>query len=468
MTTSHCALFVLVTAMSATVIGCSWSGSSTSSGPEAHSAAALRRMQSCEELTSALREDATSKMNRRIDAEIRGIREGYPAYYGYGWGPRGGMAMDDIAMPSTATATGTTAETNSTAASNPTHSETETQVKGVDEADIVKADGTRLYVLHGQKFMMVDAWPAPAMALAGGTDIEGEPTEMFVANGKAVVFSTADGTALYTATGVTPRAGYSDTYATPMYVGADMAMSGGYYGQTQNSVTKVTVLDIAGNSATVTREFYFEGRYLSSRRVDKKVRLVLAGGAHGPTLDYDFYSKMTTTTNVDGTTTSPSTEDQIAALESLRVKNQQAIDATSYSDWLPLGFSKNEAGVEVNPTACNDFYVPTAGSTEFGMTQLAAFDLDAPSEPPQSVSILGETQTVYGNAGSMVLAGRAYVDPWTLRSAITVTDGASTTTETTTAPPVESLNSTHLHVFDLSSATGENPSTWLPARFRAR
>ncbi len=27
-----------------------------------------------------------------------------------------------------------------------------TQVKGVDEADIVKADGTKLYVLHGRNF----------------------------------------------------------------------------------------------------------------------------------------------------------------------------------------------------------------------------------------------------------------------------------------------------------------------------
>ena len=27
-------------------------------------------------------------------------------------------------------------------------------MKGVDEADIVKADGTRLYVLHGQKFLI--------------------------------------------------------------------------------------------------------------------------------------------------------------------------------------------------------------------------------------------------------------------------------------------------------------------------
>ena len=34
--------------------------------------------------------------------------------------------------------------------SQPEHSETNTQVEGVDEADIVKTDGNFLYVLHGQ------------------------------------------------------------------------------------------------------------------------------------------------------------------------------------------------------------------------------------------------------------------------------------------------------------------------------
>jgi uncharacterized secreted protein with C-terminal beta-propeller domain len=387
-------------------------------------------------------------MNRRIDSEIRAVREGYPIYYGYG---RSYAMEGDIAMPSAAATAGNNAGGASSTTATPKHSETETQVKGVDEADIVKADGTRLYVLHGQKFMIVNAWPAPEMSLASGIDIEGEPTEMFVANGKAVVFSTADGTALYQATGLTPRQSYSDTYATPIYIGADMAMGSGYYGQTQNRVTKVTILDLLGNDAKVTREFYFEGSYLSSRRVDNKVRLILAGGAHGPVLDYDGYSKITSTTNADGTVTPPTTEDQVLVWESLRAKNQQAIDATDYTDWLPVGFSKSQTSVEVNAATCNDFYVPSAGSTEFGMTQLAAFDLDAPNEPPQSVSILGETQTVYGNADSMVLAGRAYTDPWIWRSSAAVENG----TVTAAAEPIQSLNSTHLHVFDLSSSKGE-------------
>src|ERR1019366_7229363 len=47
---------------------------------------------------------------------------------------------------------------------------------------------------------------------------------------------------------------------------------------------KVTVLTLTGAAPSVTRELYFEGSYLSSRRIDQTVRAVLTGGAHGPTL----------------------------------------------------------------------------------------------------------------------------------------------------------------------------------------
>ncbi|HEY3254320.1 MAG TPA: beta-propeller domain-containing protein, partial [Polyangiaceae bacterium] len=157
-----------------------------------------------------MREDARTKLNERIDAEVRAIREGYSNYY-RGGGP---LAIGSAPVPQAANA-GATADTaapatDSAASATPAHSDTETQVKGVDEADIVKADGTKLYVLHGQKFLIVDAWPAAQLGLAGGIDIEGTPLEMFVANGRAVVFSRADGAPLYAASGVSPRASYSD------------------------------------------------------------------------------------------------------------------------------------------------------------------------------------------------------------------------------------------------------------------
>ena len=429
------------------------SGCSSSVGADESSAAsstgALRRTQSCEDLTLALREDARSKLNRRIDAEVRAIREGYNNYY------RGGnLAIAPGVAPSAPEANAGAADDAGGASSTPAHSETETQVKGVDEADIVKADGTKLYVLHGQKFVIVDAWPAAKLGLAGGIDIEGTPLEMFVANGRAVVFSSTDGTPLYTATGVSPRPRYTDGYATPLYSGvADVAPGyPGGAGYVQNPLTKVTVLTLDGSNASVARELYFEGDYLSSRRVASKVRLVLEGGGHGPTLDYNpvFPSH----TSATGQYQAPSQDEQIAAWEALRTKNLAAIAGTSHSDWVPVSFAQDSSGAHAGSLDCANFYVPTAGSTEFGMTQIQAFDLDLPNEPPRSVAIVGAAETVYGNANSMVLAGRAYADPWLYRRSYGY---AATTTDGSTPPaiPVETLNFTHLHLFDVASDEGQ-------------
>ncbi len=431
--------------------GCGSVSSGTGSdGTVGTSKAALRRMQSCEELTQALRDDALSKMNQRIDAQIRAVRAGYVTYGTLGIAEDSAGRGVAVAMTGAGTKAAAQAPnaqaTDSASTATPAHSETETQVKGVDEADIVKADGTRLYVLHGQKFLIVDAWPASALALENGVDIEGEPTEMFVANGKAVVFSTADGAPIYAAAGVTPRSTYSDGYATRVYTGvADVGYSSGGAISSAYPLTKVTVLNLDGGQASVARELYFEGSYLSSRRVDHNVRLVLEGGAHGPVLDY---SSAYSSSPSQGT----STDQQVAAWEEVRAKNQAAIQATSYEDWVAAGFEKTAGGMQTAPAGCGDYYVPTTGSTEFGMTQIVAFDLAAPSQPARSVSIVGAAQTVYGNASSMVLAGRAYTDPWVWQQYYALQRGASAAAD---AGASQTLNYTYLHLFDVTSDAGQ-------------
>jgi hypothetical protein len=442
-------LVLLVLPVLGLTAGCS-GGTTTEGRPLDISQATLRRAESCEDLTTALREDARSKMNRRIDAEVLAIRTGY-TQYGYGTTRN---AAADAPVPQAAAPTDSAAG-GGAGSSAPAHSDTETQVAGVDEADIVKADGTRLYVLHGQKLLLVDAWPAPNMAIAGSTDIEGEPTEMYVADGKVVVFSHVDGTPIYTAAGITPKPAYSDGYSGYGYgyggdvaVGAPAIAPGGGYGGGRvfsNALTKVTVLALDGTNAQVTRELYFEGSYLSSRRVGDKVRVVLEGGAHGPTLKYspDYSNR----TGPNGQYVAPTNSEQIAAWEALRGTNEAAIAATTYADWIPQAIKKDGGSVAAAPASCTDFYVPSKGTTEFGMTQVVAFDLATPADAPRASTIVGAVDTVYGDANAMVLAGRAYIDPWTTRRLY----GYPSTPGSTPPPiPVATLNYTHLHAFDLT------------------
>jgi hypothetical protein len=432
------AWFGLGATMAVLNAGCDVGGSASDpASPEGPSGigsskVALERAVSCDDLAESLRADASSKMNRRIDAEIRAIKEGY-TYWARG-------PFDSSPAPGAPVTPGATATPDAAESPTPAHSETETQVKGVDEADIVKADGTRLYVLHGQRLLIVNAWPAANLSLVSGTDIEGEPQEMFVTGKQAVVFSRTDGEPVYRAAGVTPRESYSDAYDTGVYPAADIAIAPGWgSGVFASGLTKVTVLALEGDTATVTRELYFEGAYQSSRRIEDQVRVVLQGGAHGPVLDYaPVYSA-----DPSG---SPDDAAIIRAWEALRVKNQAAIDRTTYADWVPQSFIKADGGVTAVSTACADFYVPTEGSTEFGMTELVTFDLAAPARAPSMLAIVGSAEIVYGNASSMVVASNAYVDPWSLRQAAYQPDSASI--------PVETLNATHVHRFDFDADSG--------------
>lgn len=451
-------------------IGCS--GATTEGKSVDISRATLHRVATCTDLSAALRDDARAKLNKRVDSEVRAIREGM--VYGY----RGGYGTLANATPTEA-AGAAKDSSSSSAAPAPAHSETETQVKGVDEADIVKTDGNHIFLLHGDKFLVLNSWPVTNLGSASATSIEGAPLEMFVADGRAVVFSRVDGAPIYQASGVTPKPAYNEGYAYGSYgygggaVGmADVAMpapgggggGGGYYVPSSSPLTKVTVLSISGTNASVTKELYFEGDYVSSRRVGSKVRIVLGGGAHGPTLD--SYPTMPSTPVSDGpvayggtpTTTSPGTTttsngqaDQIAAWEKLRQKNLATIDASQFSDWVPFAFVKNGSKVDVAPTSCGDFYVPTPGTTAFGMTEIASLDLDALDGGAKTTTIVGQVTTVYGNEKTMVLTERAYEDPWEAQTIAWYSNGAPGKPASPSSIPVKTLDHTHLHLFDLTA-----------------
>ena len=445
----------------------------------------LRPVQSCSELTSLLQADARTKMNSRIDAQIKAIQQGIGTNqraFGGGGSGSGGAGFPAAGGTNAAPAAGNAnttlvAGSASTPAQAPAHSNTETQVQGVDEADIVKTDGNYIYVLHGNQFLVVDSWPAMSLAEANSVAMEGEPLEMFVNSGSVVVFSRVDGTPISAAAGVTPRPDYSDAYFGGGYYGGGNPVggvatgvgvagvanaappAGGSLGaqvapgNSPHPLTKVTILSLSGVQATLAREFYFEGTYLSSRRIDKLVHGILTGGAHGPAISYSPQFPMATTfTNPSGSTQTPTPDQQIAAWEALRAANEALIDQTTYADWVPDAFIKNGSQVIVNPTACQNFFVPPAGTTDFGMTQIESLDLGAPSAPPRQTDILGSVSTVYENASSMVLANQAYADPWnTLTASFPVATGTGVNGVTQAPTPVVTLDHTHLHLFDLTT-----------------
>ena len=185
----------------------------------------LTRAQSCDELLASIQEGAVLELRQRVEEyreAVRGNGQGgdpevapeeglapgipgsvappttqnpaspvdsqQPAAGGPSVEPNGDAAFEDQ-EPRVSGQDDGAGESGSLGDPNGGFSGTTVQVVDVDEADIVKTDGNRIFVLHGGTLLALDAWPADALSIAASALIEGEPTEMFVHEGKAVVFS---------------------------------------------------------------------------------------------------------------------------------------------------------------------------------------------------------------------------------------------------------------------------------------
>jgi len=465
--------FVLLAAVTAAAsTGCG-DGDKVGSPSVGTTRASLHRAKGCGDLLADLKADAKYKLDRAIDRQILEIQkciardgEASCAYYGggVGFGSRDAATAGGVPSPVSApTAPPQAGDSNSESAGEKagSYSETNTQVKGVDEADFVKTDGTNLYVIHGRAFKVLKAWPATDLSELSTLDIEGQPSEMFVDGGKVVVYSQVNGASLYAQAGVTPKEIFTD-YGYGNYGGGsggvarttDMAAP---YPGTPGSgtpyvpLTKITVLTLNGAIPTVAREMYFEGSYLDSRRVGSHVRTVLSGYAHGPKLKYGIYELYPEPVNATaedaakGTpTTNPYPEtgtEMISALEQLRSTNRAIVDASTLDQWLPYTFVKEGAAVSAQSVACSDFYVPSAGSTASGITEVASIGLANPAALPKQTAILGHAETVYGSADTLYLAASAWIEPpYVWYDSGSVTGGGTAASPPPNAtPPVEPM-----------------------------
>jgi len=68
------------------------------------------------------------------------------------------------------------------------YSETNIQVEGVDEADIVKNDGKYIYIVSSEKIVIVNAYPAESMQVLSEINVSGA-REIFINQDKLIVFS---------------------------------------------------------------------------------------------------------------------------------------------------------------------------------------------------------------------------------------------------------------------------------------
>jgi uncharacterized secreted protein with C-terminal beta-propeller domain len=145
----------------------------------------------------------------------------------------------------------------------PSHSDTNVQVAGVDEGDLVETDGNFLYTLTGHELVIADAFPAKDAHVVSRYPFSGTPTAMFLKGNLLTVISHTTGGIWSTGQPSTiqffnhrSRSGWPGTSST-------------------NRGVTVTVLDITDRAAPqMLQETKLDGDYFDARAADNFVYIV--------------------------------------------------------------------------------------------------------------------------------------------------------------------------------------------------
>ncbi|MDC0712629.1 beta-propeller domain-containing protein [Stigmatella sp. ncwal1] len=315
------------------------------------SEARLEGFAGCSELESYIEDTAVLDMRTQLSWQRR-----------WRGGGIGGAIPDDMNTGEPPMANPGAPESGGGSADGPAdHTDTNNQVKGVDEADFVKNDGTRIFVISGQKLYVHKSWPAASLQALGSLSLEGYPREMFLTDqNRVIVFS-----------GVTVAAedsgGNSGVKASDPD-GADVApcspMGCGGYGA---NATKVTVVDVADPaSPRIVDELYLPGFYAQARRSDGTVRMLLNETFRWPE-GVRWYLEGSSST---------SERKWKKALQELMNKNEALIREQTLAQWLPSGWRKAPDGSKVEVQYdCQSFYRSNA-PTQLGFVTVATLSLE--------------------------------------------------------------------------------------------
>lgn len=192
----------------------------------------LKKFSSLEELKEFLDENSQSS---------------YGSSRSFGFAEEAVMDMDTA----TKSVSSQAATPSSTGAGASDYSQTNVQVKGVDEADFVKNDDKYIYMISNGKFVIVDSYPAENAKIVFEEKIEGNPVELFINDDKAVVFTTD----------------YEQRVVVSDY---DFLPENRYV-----SVTKVFVFDVSDReNPDLVEEYSMDGNYYDSRMIGDYIYMI--------------------------------------------------------------------------------------------------------------------------------------------------------------------------------------------------
>lgn len=267
-------------------------------------------------------------------------------------------------------------------------SETNVQVAGVDEPDIVKTDGTKVYVVRGKKLFVLQSSPdGYSTRVLGQLTLPLHASEMLIEGDHLVVIARGHGkigeTSVQTCLG----------FGCPHFFG-----SGGVsrsiafpFPRPQNTpLTVVYQIKVIHGTPKLLTTLRMEGTYKSSREVNGVARIIMYFNPNS-----GFPWKYPSCSVSYG-----------QAIE----QNKKLIQDTKAEDWVPR-FDLKNAGSEEFTTGlvspCGNTYSPAIFSG-FGLLTVATVSLSGSIKPSGGVSITSQADEVYSTASSLYVTTTEY------------------------------------------------------------
>ncbi len=338
----------------------------------------LKRFTSELELTRYLREQIEARNSRVAGFDRVGLLDGL-----FGGLPSSGT--DAVAESAPQEGAGTGDGASDADSSSGGFSQTTIQEEGVDEADVVKTDGTYLYMIDsvgtGSVLRIVKASPPEEMTVVSETALEGTGRDIYLYGDKVVALTSSGG--LFSVLGgggiaIEPLPAQVNAVFVDDDSDAGIAVSDPD-GESELSYERpkmiVTVVDVTGRDApTILSTTRFDGSQASSRLIDGVLHLVVANFQ-------DYY--------ID-----------VLPLLGQRELVVDEIDARAL---MPAFNRSGQGGVEADGTVVTwrELYHPT-DPDGFGMVYVVSLDVDNNAEFT-AVGVVAEPGLIYSSREALYL-----------------------------------------------------------------
>lgn len=272
-------------------------------------------------------------------------------------------------------------------------SETNVQVEGVDEPDIIKTDGKRIFVLRANTLFVISVLnDGTAGSITGKLVLPNTPSELLIQDDRILVIARE----------------FSRSIPVPLprpipLAGSALARSIAPFPQLTKIFTVIYQISVTRKTPVILSTLRLEGRYVNAREVDGTARIVLQTD-----LVPRFVFKI------------PRFGADSKALEEAEKFNKDLLRKSTIRSWLPTytltentrcsGEARNSCRRTTSGliTSCEKVFVPSSSFSGFGLLSIVTLPLKGRLIPKNSASIASDAREVYATANSLYVTTTRY------------------------------------------------------------